>query len=130
MKIRNGFVSNSSSSSFTCAICGCTESGMDLGLDDFGMCETWNGDIICDTHVDKFVKNLKLEDEFWDYQEDNIDWRYELDKKFCPLFHLENITKEYLLKFLLKETNQSASDVEQKIRSQFKNLLELKDYLT
>jgi len=36
MKIRNGFVSNSSSSSFTCDVCGMSESGWDASPTDFG----------------------------------------------------------------------------------------------
>ena len=39
MKVRTGFVSNSSSSSFTCCICGTTESGMDASWQDWD----WNG---------------------------------------------------------------------------------------
>jgi hypothetical protein len=43
MKIRNGFVSNSSSSSFTCAVCGDEQSGMDLCLSECEMFECTNG---------------------------------------------------------------------------------------
>ena len=37
MKIRKFFISNSSSSSFVCSICGEIESGMDASASDFGM---------------------------------------------------------------------------------------------
>jgi hypothetical protein len=37
MITRSGFVSNSSSSSFVCAICGEIESGNDMGVSDFDM---------------------------------------------------------------------------------------------
>ena len=40
MKIRSGFVSNSSSSSFVCCICGRSEGGYDMSLEDAGMVET------------------------------------------------------------------------------------------
>lgn len=43
MKIRKGFVSNSSSSSFMCDICGDIESGMDAGMSDFDMVSCVNG---------------------------------------------------------------------------------------
>lgn len=43
MKIRNGFVSNSSSSSFLCDVSGEMESGWDLCLSDAGMYECENG---------------------------------------------------------------------------------------
>jgi len=43
MKIRSGFVSNSSSSSFICAVSGGVESGWDAGLDEFDMSQCPSG---------------------------------------------------------------------------------------
>ncbi len=51
MKIRNGFVSNSSSSSFTCDVCGTTEAGMDASARDFDMSECVNGHVFCNDHA-------------------------------------------------------------------------------
>jgi hypothetical protein len=50
MKIRNGFVSNSSSSSFTCEVCGETVSGMDMSRSESGMVECENGHTFCESH--------------------------------------------------------------------------------
>lgn len=47
MKFRKGFVTNSSSSSFVCEICGRTESGFDLSLRDVEMMECVNGHVFC-----------------------------------------------------------------------------------
>lgn len=47
MKIRIGYVSNSSSSSFICDVCGRVESGMDVSPIEFEMIECTCGHIIC-----------------------------------------------------------------------------------
>lgn len=53
MKTRSGFVSNSSSSSFTCNVCGETQSGMDMCRSDAGMFECEHGHLVCDGHQRK-----------------------------------------------------------------------------
>lgn len=61
MKTRLGFVSNSSSSSFTCDICGATESGMDMCARDFEMMQFECGHVVCLEHLpDMFETNAKL----------------------------------------------------------------------
>ena len=47
MKFRRSFVTNSSSSSFVCEICGNVESGWDMGLSEAGMYECVNGHVFC-----------------------------------------------------------------------------------
>ena len=61
MKIRYGFVSNSSSSSFTCCICGEEQSGMDMCLSDAGMVRCREGHIFCESH--KLGSDLTLEEK-------------------------------------------------------------------
>jgi hypothetical protein len=52
MKVRTGFVSNSSTSSFICDICGDVEAGYDLSLTDVEMHQCVNGHIYHDNCVD------------------------------------------------------------------------------
>ena len=60
MKFRKDFVTNSSSSSYVCEICGRTESGWDMGLSEAEMMECVNGHTFCcDEALDKpSKKNL------------------------------------------------------------------------
>jgi len=51
MKIRNGFVSNSSSSSFICEVCGQDASGYDMCLSEAGMYTCDNGHTFCEDHA-------------------------------------------------------------------------------
>ena len=57
MKIRTGFVSNSSSSSFTCDFCGEEYSGWDASLDDAQMTSCKHGHTICKDHLTVVEKN-------------------------------------------------------------------------
>ena len=63
MKIRKGFVSNSSSSSYVCDVCGTAESGWDIGLSEAEMTECATGHIFCDSHMDSLKNNLTLKDK-------------------------------------------------------------------
>ena len=51
MKIRKGFVSNSSSSSFICEVCGNVESGYDASYDDMDFAQCENGHEFCRDHI-------------------------------------------------------------------------------
>lgn len=51
MKFRLDFVTNSSSSSYTCDVCGNVEAGYDLCMSDAEMSECENGHIMCDYHI-------------------------------------------------------------------------------
>lgn len=59
MKKRLGFVTNSSSSSFICEICGEIESGWDITLSEANMHTCENGHTICDSHMYTFVPDEK-----------------------------------------------------------------------
>ena len=60
MKKRIGFVSNSSSSSFICDVCGEEASGWDLGLSEAEMYECQNGHVFCESHVEEDLNDLEI----------------------------------------------------------------------
>ena len=75
MKIRQGFVSNSSSSSFVCDIC--NRDGLDVSGDELDMYKCDKYHIICNSHM--------------------------TTDKNCPICNMDVITNEDLLKFLLAQ---------------------------
>lgn len=61
MKYRNGFVTNSSSSSFICDVCGCVESGYDIGISDAEMVQCECGFTYCKEHsIKKITRQHKI----------------------------------------------------------------------
>lgn len=102
MKFRKDFVTNSSSSSYVCEICGRTESGWDMGLSECEMMECVNGHTFCcdealekPTKKDliKIILENKWNENVWDrsiqndrdYSEDELLEMEEdiLFDKFC-----------------------------------------------
>ena len=63
MKVRVGYVSNSSSSSFVCDVCGRVESGYDCSPSDFEMHELECGHTVCSHEINKKI-TLKQIKEF------------------------------------------------------------------
>lgn len=83
MKIRNGFVSNSSSSSFICEVCNEKDSGWDMSLSDAGMFECKNGHTFCKEHhlLGKDIERIQ-DCEQQDYDE---EWSYQFPIEGCPI---------------------------------------------
>jgi len=150
MKIRNGFVSNSSSSSFVCNVCGSECSGWDMNLNEAEMMVCENGHIFCDTHailnnkelsillLEKNSKDNDLLEEVknsnmcnYDYDDilDKYDSRYECPKENCPICSMVNILDKDMLNYLLKKYNISAVEVKDNIKKEFNSFEEFKNYI-
>ncbi len=89
MKIRNGFVSNSSTTSFTCCACGEVAAGMDLSLSDIGWYECDNEHNICPSDL--------LEDV---PESDAEEWRYHIPESCCPVCKFAIFTAKDLANYL------------------------------
>jgi len=82
MKIRTGFVSNSSSSSFTCCISGEDYSGWDACLCDADMIECRNGHTMLTKYAKEFAKEkIKTKEDFLKYtdERDNDYYKDEIE---------------------------------------------------
>ena len=104
MKIRLGFVSNSSSSSFTCDICGHTESGWDMCLSDAEMVESRHG-MYCEEHL------LKPLDEPLDEDGDEYTERDKIPDELCPIYNLALLSDTDILLYMLKDCGQTEEDI-------------------
>jgi hypothetical protein len=125
MMTRSGFVSNSSSSSFICAICGEIESGRDASLLGFDMVSCEKGHefhIDCLKEPEELKKILEdAEEREGEEDEDGKDYEeylYELPSKYCPICNFEEISDKDLLRYLMR--NSLKSDILQEIRERFK----------
>jgi len=116
MKYRSSFVTNSSSSSFVCDVCGATESGWDMGLTDAGMYECENGHTFCDSHlVPKpevpACQEPNSHDGGDDDAEEDEDERYGVKAARCPICSFKMIYHADALKFLMKKHNITDANI-------------------
>jgi hypothetical protein len=128
MKIRTGFVSNSSSSSYTCDYCGNVESGYDMGLSDFDLVECTNGHICCCQHLTTPISDIKVVQEYLKnkphYQEKDRRYiesqiRYGLPSQFCPMCNLEAIGINDLLDYYNLRFGLSEDEILDDIKDTF-----------
>ena len=141
MKFRKTFVTNSSSSSFVCDICGTVESGWDISLSEAGMMECVNGHVFCEHEALDYDKQelikMILENEWnkdkWDsdirdyrdYDEKEIsemneeelmynfcsESYYDVPECLCPICQFIEYSEYDLSAYLLKEYGVSRDEV-------------------
>jgi hypothetical protein len=112
MKTRKGFVSNSSTSSFLCEVCGSIEAGRDASPSDFGMSECVHGHVFCDCHSPR--KDLLKS--------------YESAEVSCPICSLTHISDDVLLKYILKHNKLDKEVIIKEIKETY-TYKELIDYI-
>ncbi len=128
MKIRTGFVSNSSSSSFVCAVTGEIESGMDMCLSEINWIECENGHAF---HEDYLVEPLP---EDMDDSDENgkhfyLDHPYEIPSKHCPVCTMKNFEVKELLAYMIKTNNLTLEEIQDVIRSNMKTYDDFKGFI-
>ena len=120
MKRRKCFVANSSSSSYTCDVCGNTVSGWDCSLYEYDMFECKNGHIIC---ADSCLCSEELKKQYDDYvsdeNEDEESDRYGVPATYCPVCRLEHLTEEQLIDYLMVKNNTNEKELSDKVRAEF-----------
>ncbi len=144
MKVRMGFVSNSSSSSFVCDVCGSSYEGWDGMYDvDHFYCQV--GHELCghcsgSVHIaikalakdmNRAAEQLEMTDaEFNELMgvEDKEDWIKErvmydeLDSAVCPICNFTHISGSLEAQFLREKFGLKRDEVIQELRTTYKNL--------
>ena len=120
MKIRLGFVSNSSSSSYTCEVCDNIESGMDCSLEDLGMIECEHGHIMCDTHITDQVKA-----QMDDYLVES-EYGHKLKETVCPLCMLKQLSISDELMYYRRKLKTDNEKTKEEIQQKFKTYADFK----
>lgn len=106
MKYRKDFVTNSSSSSFVCEICGRTESGWDLGLSEAEMVECVNGHIFCNDEMLPIPDKATLLKMIMDGGLNEGCWDSEIgDERDYTMEELENMTADDLFEKFCSESS-------------------------
>lgn len=118
MKIRKGFVSNSSSSSFVCDVCNHNISGWDLSLYEAGMYQCINGHTFCEDHA--IVSENASKEE--------ID-RYEIPAISCPCCSFIHLAEADLMNYLLTVCNITKEQTTKVCKDRFKDYEEFNSWI-
>lgn len=155
MKIRKGFVSNSSSSSFTCDVCNETICERDISLSDCEMSECQKGHTFCDEHIMgesstsmkkafmlnyygieddekekiKEMNNEEIENYFDNDSEFRYEMRYEIPSDLCPICNFVDVKEQDAIDYLLKKNSLTMATLEGEIKEKFKTHDELLAYI-
>lgn len=124
MKFRNGFVTNSSSSSFVCQICGRTNSGFECDPDDLGFVVCKNNHVFCKRHI----INIPYGRSYWDIVQSWTDYGYNLPTEYCPICQMEFFTDDDYVEYMKKQ-GLYKDEIFKQIKQNFKSYEEFKAYL-
>jgi len=126
MHIRLGFVSNSSSSSFTCDVCGRTEAGFDMCLDEAEMYECVAGHLFCTDHMPE----MSSEDIVWLNKHVGNVGNSDIPSRLCPVCTFKVGVPKELLAYVLKGSGVTERALLTHLEERFADYASFKDYVS
>jgi len=125
MKLRSGFVSNSSSSSYVCEVCEESFEAWDEGISHFNlvMCNEYDH-LFCEEHR----INPNEDGKYTMYEIEDDDDR--IDSKHCPICQMKEVTRHMVMIYALKKLNTNMPDLKNEMKDLFANYDELDTFIT
>lgn len=119
MKTRNGFVSNSSTSSFVCTVCGTVEGYSDcIGAEDMGISACEHGHEFCHEHLLPIGDNDEHGSEY-----------YEVPSSRCPICTMTAIDAYEEVMFLRKVLGWKEGEVLEQVKIRCKDYDEFQAFI-
>jgi len=155
MKIRKDFVTNSSSSSYICNICGREESGYDVDFREYEFVECENGHLFCTEHINlnnkdvteylkskdvsgeevkqilkDVTKNQLLETlDKWYTDNEDEDIYYIFPSELCPICQMKECSSDDINNYKNVLLGKSNNEIFKLAKEKFKTYKEFHDFL-
>jgi hypothetical protein len=123
MKIRAGFVSNSSSSSYICEVCGDTFEAWDEGISRFHLVQCNQDHLFCECHR----INPNPDGTYIMYEEEGED--NQIDSIHCPICQMQEITNDMVLTYLIHKSGMKFNEVKDEMKKSFETFEEFQSYI-